>query len=62
MECKWKDMSEKDALKVLNKLQVKSDLMHWNNDTRKEYFVLGGKESLRKERFLVFDMDDWGFR
>ena len=65
VECKWKDMSEMDALKVLNKLQVKSDLVQWNNDTRKEYFVLvakkvGGKESLRKEGVLVFDMDDLG--
>ncbi len=63
VECKWKDMSEIDALKILNKLQVKSDLVQWNNDTRKEYFVLvakkvGGKESLRKEGVLVFDMDD----
>ncbi len=33
------DMSEVDALKVLNKLQVKSDLVQWNNDTRKEYFI-----------------------
>ena len=54
-----------DALKFLNKLQVKSDLVQWNNDTRKEYFVLvakkvGGKESLRKEGVLVFDMDDLG--
>jgi AAA+ ATPase superfamily predicted ATPase len=63
VECKWKDMSEMDALKVLNKLQVKSDLVQWNNDTRKEYFVLvakkvGGKESLRTKGFFVFDMDD----
>ena len=27
VDCKWKDMSEMDALKVLNKLQVKSDLV-----------------------------------
>jgi len=65
VECKWKNMSEMDALQVLNKLQVKSDLVQWNNDTRKEYFVLvakkvGGKESLRKEGFLIFDMDDLG--
>ena len=58
-------MSEMDALKVLNKLQVKSDLVQWNNDSGKEYFVLvakkvGGKESLCKGGFLVFDMDDLG--
>ena len=52
-----------DALKLLNKLQVKSDLVQWNNDSGKEYFVLvakkvGGKESLRKEEGVVFDMDD----
>ena len=63
VECKWKYMSEKDALKVLNKLQVKSDLVQWNNDTRKENFVLvakkvEGKESLRTKGFFVFDMDD----
>ena len=65
MDCKWKDMSEIYVLKVLNKLQVKSDLVQRNNDTRKEYFILvakkvGGKESLCKEGFLVFDMDDLG--
>ncbi|HJH28483.1 MAG TPA: ATP-binding protein [Methanosarcinaceae archaeon] len=63
VECKWKDMSERDALKVLNKLQVKSDLVQWNNDTRKEHFVLvakkvEGKESLCTKGFFVFDMDD----
>ena len=63
VDCKWKDMSEMDALKLLNKLQVKSDLVQWNNDSGKEYFVLvakkvGGKESLRKEEGVVFDMDD----
>ena len=63
VECKWKNMSEKDAFKVLNKLQVKSDLVQWNNDTRKEYFVLvakkvEGKELLRTKGFIVFDMDD----
>ena len=33
-----------DALKVLNKLQVKSDLVQWNNNSRKEYFVLVAKK------------------
>ena len=53
-------MSEMDALKFLNKLQVKSDLVQWNNDTRKEYFVfvakkvLGGKSRFVRRDFLFF--------
>ncbi|HJH30529.1 MAG TPA: ATP-binding protein [Methanosarcinaceae archaeon] len=64
VECKWKDLSKKDALDVLEKLMDKSASVQWNNDKRTEYFGLvakriDGKELLRKKGFVIFDLDDY---
>lgn len=64
VECKWKDLSKKDALDVLEKLMDKSASVQWNNNNRKEYFGLvakkiDGKDSLREKGFVVFDLDDF---
>jgi len=64
IECKWKDLSKKDALDVLEQLMDKSASVQWNNDNRTEYFGLvakriEGKESLREKGFVVFDLDDF---
>jgi len=63
VECKWTDLNEGEALQVLNELQVKSDLVQWNNDTREEFFVLvarsvEGKGLIREMGVFVFDMED----
>jgi len=63
VECKWKTLSENNALGILNDLMAKSDFVQWNNDGRTEYFGLvakriEGKESLREKGFVVFDLDD----
>jgi len=62
-ECKWKDLSEKDARTILYELKEKSVFVDWNNETRKEYFgifakKIENKSKLRKESFLAFDLED----
>ena len=64
VECKWKSLSENDALGILNELMAKSGFVQWNNEERTDYFGLvakriGGKESLREKGFVVFDLDDF---
>ena len=63
VECKWKNVNENDAGKILADLKEKSCFVKWNNDVRKEYFGLvakkiEGKEHLRDKGFVVFDLDD----
>ena len=61
VECKWSDLKEKDARKILEGLKEKSRFVEW--ERKKEYFGLVGKkvlgkESLRKEGFFVWDLED----
>lgn len=63
-ECKWKDLKEKQARTILEELKDKSTFVKWNNEERKEFFGLiaknlQGKEKLRKEGYLVFDLRDF---
>ncbi|MBU5678837.1 MAG: ATP-binding protein [Candidatus Aenigmatarchaeota archaeon] len=63
-ECKWKDLKEKEALKILDKLKEKSKFVQWHNEKRREYFGLiakkiENKERLRKQGYLVFDLRDF---
>jgi len=62
VECKWSDLKEKDARKVLEELKEKSKFVEW--DRKKEYFgLIGknvlGKEKLRKEGYFVWDLEDF---
>ena len=62
VECKWSDLAEKEARKVLEELKEKSKFVEW--ERKKEYFgLIGkkilGKEKLRKEGFFVFDLEDF---
>lgn len=64
IECKWKDLSENNALKLINDLKAKSVFVLWNNKMRKEYFCLvaksiQGKNALRDKGLMVFDLDDF---
>ena len=64
VECKWKDLSLRQAENILYDLQDKSKFVDWNNDVRKEHFGLIAKSiyekaALRARGFVVFDLDDF---
>jgi AAA+ ATPase superfamily predicted ATPase len=63
IECKWKDLSLKQAENILLDLQEKSMFVDWNNDEQKEHFgivarKITDKAALRAKGFVVFDLDD----
>ena len=63
-ECKWKDLSEGAARKILDDLKVKSKSVGWYQDDRKEYFGLIArkveyKDKLRADGYLAFDLTDF---
>ncbi len=66
-ECKWK--SNANAKKILSELREKSKYVDWNNEKRKEYFVIFAKSfknkkkfeketKKRKENVFLFDLKD----
>ncbi|KAF5412215.1 MAG: hypothetical protein C5S43_02245 [Candidatus Methanocomedens sp.] len=64
VECKWKDLSLKQAEDILIDLEEKSNFIDWNNDVRKEHFgliakTISDKDILRARGFIVFDLDDF---
>jgi len=64
VECKWQDMSLKQAEKILAELKGKSEFVRWNNNTRIEYFGIiakniQNKEKLRKDGIMAFDLADF---
>jgi AAA+ ATPase superfamily predicted ATPase len=64
IECKWKELDEGEARKILGGLVRKAAYVEWHNRGRKETYGifakrLAGKEELRKEGFLAFDLDDF---
>lgn len=64
VECKWKNLNEGAARKILTELEAKSKFVQWNRDKRKEFFGLIAKSienrhELRKEGFFVFDLTDF---
>ena len=63
IECKWKHVTQKNAEKILVKLKEKSKFVQWNDNKRREYFGIAakkveGKAELRKQGFVVLDLDD----
>lgn len=64
VECKWQNLSHKDAKQVLFDLQEKSKHVEWNPGKRKEHFAvfakkIEGKEHLRKKGFIIWDFEDY---
>ena len=64
VECKWQNLSHKDAKRVLFDLQEKSKHVEWNPGKRKEHFAvfakkIEGKEHLRKKGFIIWDLEDY---
>ncbi len=63
-ECKWKDLSRGETLKIIEELKKKAGYVRWNNDERKEYYgviakKIEGKDSLRRDGYLAFDLRDF---
>lgn len=63
-ECKWKYLKENAARNIIEELKAKSKFVEWNNGSRKERFGLiakhiDGKNRLKAEGFLIFDLDDF---
>lgn len=61
VECKWSDVKEKEARKLLEELKEKSKFVEW--DRKKEHFGLigkrvSGKENLRKQGFFILDLEE----
>lgn len=61
-EVKWRDLSEKDARQVLNRLVEKSVNVKWGNSPEKKYLLIGkkigGKEKLTEDGYLVMELVD----
>jgi AAA+ ATPase superfamily predicted ATPase len=62
-ECKWSALTNREAGAVLSALERKAGGVRWRNEERKERFALvakriEGKEDLRAEGYLVFDLED----
>jgi len=63
-ECKWKQLKEETARRILEKLKQKSKYVDWHKDKRKEHYGLIAKQvenkgNLQKEGYMVFDLDDF---
>ncbi len=61
-EVKWRDLSEKDARQVLNRLVEKSINVKWGNSPEKKYLLIGkkvgGKKRLTEDGYLVMELVD----
>ncbi len=63
-ECKWRDLKEGTARKILDELKEKSNPVDWNNDNRKEHFgviakYIENKNMLIKDGYFAYDLDDF---
>jgi len=63
-ECKWKDLTYNQSLKILIDLKEKTPHVQWHNDTRLEKYGIMAKKiekknDLRKNGYLAYDLDDF---
>ncbi len=63
-ECKWKDLSRGEVLKIIEELKEKAGYVRWNNNERKEYYgviakKIEGKDTLRLDGYPAFDLRDF---
>ena len=63
-ECKWKKLGYQQCLKILEELQEKAGFVEWFNEQRQEHYgviakKIENKEDLKKEGFLVYDLEDF---
>lgn len=64
LECKWRNINRKDALRVLANLERKAKSVKWHNDKRTEsYGIIAkrihNKEELKGMGYLAFDLEDF---
>jgi len=63
-ECKWQNLSVKEARTVLNNLLKKSEGVRWHDGDRHEEYCLVARKIEKKDRlksdgFLVYDLEDF---
>ncbi|RLF08958.1 MAG: ATP-binding protein [Thermoprotei archaeon] len=65
IEVKWKEVNEKEALKILRDLEEKAKKVSWNLNNRKEYYGIitkrassSTKEKLVEKEYLIWDLKD----
>lgn len=63
-ECKWQDLSKKEAEKLIYGLKEKASYVDWNIGKRNEFYAIfarkiEGKENLRKNGFFAWDLEDY---
>ncbi len=66
-ECKWRDLKEGTARKILDELKEKSSWVDWNNDNRKEHFGviakhIENKNMLIKDGYFAYDLEDFSVK
>ncbi|MCD6524297.1 MAG: DUF234 domain-containing protein, partial [Thermococcus sp.] len=61
VEVKWRDLSERDARRVLRTLEGKSTLVRFDGTFRFGLIArsVEGKDELREEGYLVWDLEDF---
>lgn len=61
-ECKWGVLSLRESQKILASLRKKSSLVRHAHYPTEQFLLVArtveGKETLRKEGYLVLDLDD----
>ena len=63
IECKWQNVDRRKSEHILTDLKRKATLVKWKNDERGELYgiiakKIEGKERLREEGYLAFDLED----
>lgn len=64
IECKWQELTLKEAESILDQLKEKSTYIYWKNEIRKDHFciiakAIDRKENLREKGYLAFDLEDF---
>lgn len=63
-ECKWSNIKEKDAERIIAELKHKAALVKWYNQKRKEHYGIiardiESKEELRASGILAYELEDF---
>ena len=63
-ECKWKDLTQKQAENIINDLKTKAKHVEWNNQDRNEHYSIiakkiENKQQLKKQGILAYDLTDF---
>lgn len=63
-ECKWQNLKEGAAIRIMEQLKAKAQSVNWHNNKRQESFGLiakhiEGRKKLKKQGYLVFDFESF---